>query len=132
MIKRLFYNKKEKCMGYQESFIGGSKTEFYKLEKQIKFLGENHFSNFGVIIPFIITVKKNGTLLGKDGNKFLYVCGERYPQSHIEEFLSDENWYEKYDINCIFSEEIIDAVYDDDLIYSGMETKYVYVENFNF
>lgn len=94
-------------MGYQESFIGGSPDKFNELLKIISENGEDYYRNVGVCIPFVVTLNKASFLLGEVGNKFFYVCGERYPQSHLDEFLNEKKCN---GIQIVFCEDLPENV----------------------
>lgn len=120
-------------MGYQESFIGGSPAKFNSLRNIVVENGKEYYDDIGVYVHLVITLNKNAPLLGKAGNKFFYVCGERYPQNHLDEFLNEKDCD---GARVIFCEELPDHIskngYDDDKIYPDMKTEYFTVESFDF
>lgn len=120
-------------MGYQESFIGGSPAKFNKLKDIVIENGVEYYEDEGVYVNLIVTLKKDTPTLGKIGDQFLYVCGERYPQSYLSRFLNEK---ECEGIRIVFSEELPDDVskygYEEDKIYPDMETKYFSVKLFDF
>ena len=120
-------------MGYQESFIGGSKAKFNKLKDVVIENGAEYYEDEGAYVNLVVTLKEDAPPLGKAGNQFLYVCGERYLQSHLSRFLKEK---ECGGIRIIFSEELSDDVlkygYEEDKIYPDMETKYFSVKLFDF
>lgn len=120
-------------MGYQESFIGGSPKKFNLAKRNVLEIGKNYYEDQGVFVGLVVTLNKNTPLLGKKGDKFLYVCGERYLQNHLEEFFNDMD-YEG--VGVVFCEELPKEVqdngYDQNSIYPNMVTKYFSVEEFSF